>query len=88
MTGPRRNVIIARHTDWIAEALRGHSRILDLGCGPGFYLQALAAKGHLCVGVDFSPASIEYARRQAGEGGAAVEHFLGDLPRFQMRTAV
>ena len=29
------------------------------------YCQRLAAQGHTCTGIDFSPASIEYARREA-----------------------
>ncbi|MFH2056554.1 MAG: class I SAM-dependent methyltransferase [bacterium] len=41
------------------------SRILDLGCGPGFYSSRLARLGHSCVGFDFSPASIEFARDEA-----------------------
>jgi len=39
------------------------SSILDLGCGPGFYSHRLAARGHRCHGIDFGPASIEYARQ-------------------------
>lgn len=80
----RRTKLIARHTDWIAKVLAGMpSRILDLGCRPGFYTQALAARGHFCVGVDFSPASIEYARRQAAESGLDVEYFLDDIRAFR-----
>ena len=28
--------------------------ILDLGCGPGIYLEKLAEAGHICTGIDFS----------------------------------
>jgi SAM-dependent methyltransferase len=38
---------------------------LDLGCGPGFYCAEFATLGHVCQGIDFSPASIDYARRHA-----------------------
>lgn len=76
----RRNDIIARHTDWIAgELRRTPSRILDLGCGPGFYTRSLAEKGHHCVGVDFSPASIEYARQQSADTGPEPEYILCDI---------
>lgn len=40
-------------------------RVLDLGCGPGLYTSRLAALGHRCVGIDFSPASIAHARAEA-----------------------
>ena len=80
----RRMDVIRRHTAWVAGRLRQTpSRILDLGCGPGLYTQALAALGHHCVGVDFSPASITYARQQAEESGANIEYVLGDIREFQ-----
>jgi SAM-dependent methyltransferase len=63
----RRSAGIDRHVAWIdGEVLtRRPARILDLGCGPGLYAERLARLGHECVGIDFSPASIEYAREQA-----------------------
>ena len=41
------------------------SHVLDLGCGPGLYTALLAERGHQCRGIDFSPASIAYAKEQA-----------------------
>ena len=77
----RRSAMIDRHVAWIHETcLNGYpSRILDLGCGPGFYLQRLAQLGHSCVGVDFAPASIEYARTQAAEAGLDIKYIQGDI---------
>jgi SAM-dependent methyltransferase len=67
----RRFEIIDRHVVWIHDqVLKGKpARILDLGCGPGLYTYRLAGLGHSCVGIDFSPASIAYARQQAQEAG-------------------
>jgi len=50
--------------------------ILDVGCGPGRFMAALAARGAAFVeGVDFAPEMIEKARRvvgtPSGEGGLA-----------------
>jgi SAM-dependent methyltransferase len=66
----RRTSIIKKHVAWIhRDVLAGQpSRILDLGCGPGLYSSRLAALGHTCRGIDFSPASIEYARKHAPRG--------------------
>lgn len=63
----RRRPIIERQVAWIHETvLAGRpSRILDLGCGPGLYLNALAELGHEGLGLDYSPASIRYAKEQA-----------------------
>lgn len=62
----RRFEIIDQHCNWIhLNLLSGRpSRVLDLGCGPGLYAQRLARLGHACTGLDFSPASIAYAREQ------------------------
>ncbi|MBN2128204.1 MAG: class I SAM-dependent methyltransferase [Sedimentisphaerales bacterium] len=65
----RRSSTIDAHADWIHNhVLNGRpSRILDLGCGPGLYAGRLAKMGHVCTGIDFSPASIRYAKEQAAE---------------------
>lgn len=59
----RRFDIIDRQVEWIHRAvLNGRpSTVLDLGCGPGFYSERLARLGHTSYGIDYSPASIEYA---------------------------
>ncbi len=63
----RRSEIVARHLEWLHHTVLGgrRSRILDLGCGPGLYLHRLARLGHRGVGIDFGPASIQYAREVA-----------------------
>jgi SAM-dependent methyltransferase len=77
----RRSARIARHVEWIHEAvLHGHPTvILDLGCGPGLYTSRLARFGHTCVGIDFSPASIAYARDVAAQQLLACQYRLADL---------
>lgn len=76
----RRFEVIDRQVEWIRRHLpQRPSRILDLCCGPGFYAHRLAALGHRCVGVDFSPASIDYARQQARKEQLDVEYILTDL---------
>lgn len=78
----RRAEWIDRQVQWIhAELLdRRPSRIVDLGCGPGLYSHRLAALGHSCRGIDFGPASIDYARRHNPEPRRC-EFVLGDLRR-------
>lgn len=60
----RRLSIIDQQVAWIHRTVLGgqESSILDLGCGPGFYTHRFVNLGHSCTGIDFSPASIEYAR--------------------------
>ena len=76
----RRFGIIDRHVDWIQSRLGGKpSRILDLACGPGLYSSRLARLGHSCIGIDFGPASIRYAREQAVKEGLEVDYVLEDI---------
>jgi ubiquinone/menaquinone biosynthesis C-methylase UbiE len=74
----RRTATIKKHVDWIHGSVLGGkpSRILDLCCGPGLYTARLAALGHACHGIDFSPASIDYAVKHAP---ASCSYTLGDI---------
>jgi SAM-dependent methyltransferase len=77
----RRSELIDRHVGWIHEALlQGKpARILDLGCGPGLYASRLAGLGHTCTGIDYSPASIHYARQQAEQAGLPCSYIEADI---------
>jgi SAM-dependent methyltransferase len=77
----RRAATIQKHVEWIhRQVLAGQPAcILDLGCGPGLYTSQLAGRGHTCVGVDFSPASIEYARTFALENHLSCSYQLQDV---------
>lgn len=77
----RRFETIDRHVAWIhSELLRGGpARVLDLCCGPGLYTSRLARLGHECVGIDFGPASIEYAREEAARDRLACRYECADV---------
>ena len=52
--------------------------VLDVGCGPGRHLHALAARGVFALGVDLSPVAVELAR---GRGVRAITgSIFGELP--------
>ena len=59
----RRFETIDRQVEWIDSTILANkpTTILDLGCGPGLYAERLARRGHTMHGIDYSPASIEYA---------------------------
>lgn len=86
----RRSAKVAEQVDWIHRGVLGEarSRVLDLTCGPGLYTSALAARGHECRGIDFSPASVEYAREQAARDGLACSYDLGDVREVPFETGV
>ncbi|HUW14214.1 MAG TPA: class I SAM-dependent methyltransferase, partial [Anaerolineae bacterium] len=77
----RRYATIDRQVAWIHDTVlaTGPTRVLDLGCGPGLYASRLARLGHPCLGIDYSPAAIEHARRQAKEQGLQCEYVQDDV---------
>lgn len=77
----RRFVTIDRHVAWIHETLLGSASasVLDLCCGPGFYTSRLARLGHICTGIDFSPASVAYAQAEAERERLACKYQLADV---------
>ena len=79
----RRSEVIDAHVDWMDQVLLGGrpGRVLDLGCGPGLYTSRLAGRGHDCVGIDFSPASVRHAREQADKQGHRCAYRCEDITR-------
>lgn len=77
----RRFETIDMHVRWINNTVltKYPSRILDLGCGPGLYLQRLALLGHECSGIDYSPASIAYARERSAQTGLRICYVFEDM---------
>lgn len=76
----RRTSIIDSQIEALARLFgRENAQVLDLGCGPGLYCQRLANQGHQCTGIDFSPASIGYARQQANSFGLDIDYRHGDI---------
>jgi SAM-dependent methyltransferase len=77
----RRFERVDHHVSWIDREILSHrpSRVLDLGCGPGLYTERLSRLGHECVGIDYSPASIEYAREQALIHQLRCSYLEGDI---------
>ncbi|MEL4394688.1 class I SAM-dependent methyltransferase [Shewanella algae] len=79
----RKLAVIERQVDWLCSQLAPGAKVLDLGCGPGFYTQLLAKRGFCCTGVDFSPASITYAQQQAQTAGLDIDYQLLDVRSYR-----
>jgi SAM-dependent methyltransferase len=77
----RRLETVDAHVEWLfTTVLAGRpGSVLDLGCGPGLYTERLAERGCSCLGVDISPASIEYARQVADEKGLDCTYLRADI---------
>lgn len=77
----RRCEKIQNHVQWINHhlLLDQPAKILDLACGPGLYSSRLAELGHECFGIDYSPASIEYARNAAEQNHLSCKYVHQDI---------
>ena len=56
-----------------------YGRALDLGCGSGIWVVALAQRGWQVTGVDFVPKAIRRARERAEQAEVEVELLEGDV---------
>jgi SAM-dependent methyltransferase len=79
---------LARLRDWLDPA--AGARLLDVGCGAGFYLRALAgaAPGLRLHGLDASPAFLREARRRLEDAGIDATLTLGDAASLPYRDGV
>ncbi|MCE5248652.1 class I SAM-dependent methyltransferase [bacterium] len=84
----RRFENIDRQMDWIHHSILNGQRtkILEIGCGPGFYTRRLAQLGHECVGIDVSPAAITYAQEQAQQDNTQCTYIEHDIYSAQYGT--
>ena len=54
-------------------------RIIDLGCGDGYYSRILAKKGAKVVGVDFSKQSILLAKKMEKRTPLGIDYYQSDI---------
>jgi SAM-dependent methyltransferase len=79
---------VDQHVQWLhQELLTGtRTRVLDLCCGPGLYTWRLAARGHECVGIDFSPAAIAHAQQEARAADLPCRYVHADVRQVGFGT--
>jgi SAM-dependent methyltransferase len=84
----RNHAFIQRSVAWLNEcfSLETGRRVLDLGCGPGLYGNALAELGASVTGIDFSRNSLAYARSEAASRGLEVAYHHGNYLDLDLRA--
>lgn len=86
LLGVRHRALLDLLSQW---NLPAGARLVDLGCGPGVLTRDLAKLDYRGVGVDASPAMIEYSTRQAAaeEIGHAWRYQLADVEAIPFARA-
>ena len=84
--GASRNInTINKTVDWITAEIKSNSTILDLGCGPGLYAEALTEKDYTVTGLDISKRSIKYAEESARKKNLAICYVNQDYIKKRIR---
>jgi 2-polyprenyl-3-methyl-5-hydroxy-6-metoxy-1,4-benzoquinol methylase len=91
-----RERVVRRKTALMVDALAGAAikspRILDVGCGHGWYIDALRAEGASVTGIDLAPAQLTAARAHLAGNAALAAGSVLQLPvaprRFDAAYAV
>ena len=66
----------------VADGVEPSARVLDVGCGTGDLAWRLAAKAEVVVGVELSPAMVDFANEACStRGRPGVSFVLGDVTR-------
>jgi SAM-dependent methyltransferase len=64
------------HVDLCGD-VRG-SRLLDVGCGNGYFAREMARRGARVTGIDISPRMIDHARRIEREEALGIQYLVAD----------
>lgn len=68
------------------EGLPAHQRVLDLGCGNGRHVMALADRGHRVFAVDFSRRLLVAGRSARGDDGGRIHWIEADATALPIRS--
>jgi len=85
LPAPSEDVRLQAGSLWNLLQLCPTSRVIDIGCGHGRHALALARSGVEVVGLDFSVALLNRARRLAAELQTQVRWVRGDMRRLPFR---
>lgn len=80
---------IAAEVDVLEHVIKQYSHIpvstvLELGCGPAPHLAELARREYQYIGLDFSPAMLEYAQSKADAINSSARFVLADMTDFEL----
>jgi SAM-dependent methyltransferase len=72
---------------WLAQLIPHRETVLEPMCGPGYLLEAFAARGHATIGVDSSTKMLDIARRRFERAGLSGRWIEADVCEFELDVA-
>ncbi len=81
-TGWDRGGINPAILDWAPGVSAGRLRVLVPGCGRGYEVEWLAARGHRVTAIDFAPSPVAELRERLASSGLAAEVMQMDVMAF------
>jgi SAM-dependent methyltransferase len=73
--------------NWMANAVDGRNRVLEIGCGVGYSTLTLAQRGHSIVAIDENPDCLNSTKERLEEHGFSVElHLRGQVKQEPGQT--
>jgi len=81
----RNHAFIRQSVNWITEyfTVGAVTKIADFGCAVGLYTNALAEKGAMVTGLDFSENSLNHAKKVAADKGLNVTYVHADYLEYE-----
>jgi 2-polyprenyl-3-methyl-5-hydroxy-6-metoxy-1,4-benzoquinol methylase len=85
----RKRVLYERRLAALPPPPRGHTRLCDVGCGDGQFLEMAAARGWKVYGIELNPPAAAAARARGMDVATGVLEQLDDLPwgQFDLVTS-
>lgn len=62
-------------------------RLLDVGCGTGYFAREMAQRGATVTGIDLSPAMLAHAVQREAAAPLGIRYLAGDAARLQAQLA-
>lgn len=84
---------IPKQADFLEEVFekfagRKLSSIIELGCGPAYFVREFGKRGKRSIGLDISPQMTEYAKMLLNRDGLKAEVITGDMLDFSLDSPV
>jgi len=64
-------------------ALNGRGKVLDIGCGTGFYASLMAKQGLQVTGLDFVANALQFAKNRSAKLGLHIDFIQADVTKWE-----